>query len=92
MRYFAIAASFAFAITAMLASGSAKAENIMSDGKCWINNQQTYYHWGDCPKEHPKHHAKGHAKHAEHHAKGHDKGHAKVAKDHAKGDAKPKKG
>ena len=79
MRYFAIAASFAFAITAMLASGSAKAENIMSDGKCWINNQQTYYHWGECPKEK---HAKGHAKgHAEHHAK-----------DHAKGDAKPKKG
>jgi hypothetical protein len=93
MRYFAIAASFAFAITAMLASGSANAETIKSDGKCWINNQQTYYHWGECPKEkHAKGHAKGHAKVA----KEHGKDHAKVAKDHgkdhAKGEAKPKKG
>ena len=92
MRYFAIAASFAFAITAMLASGSAKAaETIKSDGKCWINNNQTYYHWGECPKEkHGKGHAKSHAKGGKDHAKG-GKEHAKGGKDHAKGD-KPKKG
>jgi len=90
MRYFAIAASFAFAITAMLASGSAKAENIMSDGKCWINNNQTYYHWGECPKEK---HAKGHKGHAKGHAKSHAKGHAKEhGKDHDKDHDKPKKG
>ena len=84
MRYFAIAASFAFAITAMLASGSANADTIKSDGKCWINNNQTYYHWGECPKEK---HAKGHKGHAKHHAKGHAKEH-KEHKDHDK----PKKG
>ena len=35
MRYFVIATGFAYAITAMLALGSAKADDmIMSDGKC----------------------------------------------------------
>jgi hypothetical protein len=51
MRYFAIAAGFAYAITAMLALGSAKAdEMIMSDGKCWMNTSNGNWGWTDCPK------------------------------------------
>jgi hypothetical protein len=52
MRYFAIAAGFAFAITAMLAQGPAKAaETLKSDGKCWLNTSNGNYGWAACPKE-----------------------------------------
>ena len=37
MRYLAIAAGFAFAITTMFALSPAKAETLKSDGKCWLN-------------------------------------------------------
>ena len=51
MRYFVIAAGFAYAITAMLALGSAKADDaITSDGKCWLNTSNGNYGWADCPK------------------------------------------
>ncbi len=59
MRYFAIAAGFAFAITAMLALGPAKAETIKSDGKCWLNTSNGNYGWAACPKEKKSHHHKG---------------------------------
>jgi hypothetical protein len=52
MRYFAIAAGFAFAITAMFALGPAKAETLKSDGKCWLNaNGNRNPEWAACPKE-----------------------------------------
>jgi hypothetical protein len=51
MRYFAIAAGFAFAVTAMLALGPAKAETLKSDGKCWLNTSNANYVWAACPKE-----------------------------------------
>jgi hypothetical protein len=52
MRYFAIAAGFACAITAMFALGPAKAEMIKSDGKCWLNtNGNRNPEWAACPKE-----------------------------------------
>jgi hypothetical protein len=52
MRYFAIAASFAFAITSMFALGPAKAETLKSDGKCWLNtNANRNPEWAACPKE-----------------------------------------
>jgi hypothetical protein len=54
MRYIAIAAAFAYAITAMLALGSAKADQIMSDGKCWLNTSNGNYGWAECPKTHHK--------------------------------------
>ncbi len=64
MRYFAIAAGFAFAITAMFALDPVKADTIKSDGKCWVDDNKTNYHWGACPKEHHgKHHDKHHDKH-----------------------------
>jgi hypothetical protein len=56
MRYFAIVAGFAFAITAALALGSAKAETIKSDGKCWVNTSNGNYGWAECPKEKSHHH------------------------------------
>ena len=28
---------------------------VNSSGKCWINTDQTNYHWGDCPKVEPPH-------------------------------------
>jgi hypothetical protein len=59
MRYFAIAAAFAYAITAMLALGSAKADEVTSDGKCWLNTSNGNYGWADCPKAHHKAHHKG---------------------------------
>ena len=61
MRHFAIAAGFAFVITAMLAVGPARADHpIMSDGKCWLNTNATNYHWGECPAEKKGgHHHKG---------------------------------
>ena len=53
MRYFAIAAGFAFAITAMFALGPAKAETLKSDdGKCRLNNNGNRNpEWAACPKE-----------------------------------------
>jgi hypothetical protein len=49
MRYLAIAA--AIAATAMLASAPARAaEQIMSDGKCWLNTSNGNYGWAACPK------------------------------------------
>jgi hypothetical protein len=61
MRYFVIAAGFAYAITAMLALGAAKAdETLMSDGKCWLNTSNGNYGWADCPKE--THHKASHHK------------------------------
>jgi hypothetical protein len=52
MRYFAIAAGFAFVITAMFALGPAKAETLKSDGKCWLNtNGNRNPEWAACPKE-----------------------------------------
>ena len=53
MRYLAIVA--AFAATAMLASAPARAaEQIMSDGKCWLNTSNGNWGWAACPK--PAHH------------------------------------
>jgi hypothetical protein len=61
MRYFVIAAGFAYAITAMLALGSAKADDmIKSDGKCWLNTSNGNYGWAGCPKE--THHKASHHK------------------------------
>jgi len=56
MRYFVIAAGFAFAITAMFALVPAKADTLKSDGKCWLNsNPNRNPEWAACPKEaHPK--------------------------------------
>ena len=59
MRYLAIAAGFAFAITTMFALSPAKAETLKSDGKCWLNTSNGNYGWADCPKE-------THAKKAKH--------------------------
>jgi len=50
MRNFTIAVG-SFAIAAMFALGPAKADTIISDGKCWVNDNQTNYHWGACQKE-----------------------------------------
>jgi len=59
MRYFAIAAGFAFAITAMLAQGTAKAETLKSDGKCWLNTSNGNWGWAACQKDAKEAHAKG---------------------------------
>jgi hypothetical protein len=59
MRYLAIAAGFAFAITATFAMAPAKAEEIKSDGKCWLNTSNGNYEWAACPKEKSSHHHKG---------------------------------
>jgi hypothetical protein len=52
MRYIAIAASLAFAITATLTlipAAYAKSSPLMADGKCWMNDKDTHFRWGDCP-------------------------------------------
>jgi hypothetical protein len=77
MRFFVIAAGFAFAITATFAPGQAKADTLMSDGKCWLNpnpKPNRNPEWGACPKE-THHKAKHHAK-AAHHGK--EKHHAEA--------------
>jgi hypothetical protein len=51
MRYFVLASAFALAASAMLATAPARAEQIMSDGKCWVNTSNGNYGWTDCPKE-----------------------------------------
>jgi hypothetical protein len=50
MRYFAIAAGFAFVITAMFALSPAKAEDMLKSGdKCWLNsNPNRNPEWGAC--------------------------------------------
>jgi DIM protein len=52
MRYLAIASAFALAASAMLATVPAKAGQITSGGKCWVNTSNGNYGWTDCPKEH----------------------------------------
>jgi hypothetical protein len=62
MRYFVIAAGFAFAITATFAPGPVKAETLKSEGKCWLNTSNGNYEWAACPKEshsQKSHHHKG---------------------------------
>jgi hypothetical protein len=56
MRYFAIAAGFAFVITAMFALSPAKAEDMLKSGdKCWLNsNPNRNPEWGACPREQSK--------------------------------------
>jgi hypothetical protein len=55
MRYFAIAAGFAFVITAMFTLSLAKAEDMLkSQGKCWVNTGNTNYGWAACPSEQSK--------------------------------------
>jgi hypothetical protein len=53
MRYIAIAASLAFAITSTLtlipAAHAAGKAPLMADGKCWVNTQDTKFHWDACP-------------------------------------------
>jgi len=51
MRYFAIAAGLALAVTALLAMGAAQAADpIMSDGKCFSNVSNGNWAWTDCHK------------------------------------------
>jgi hypothetical protein len=54
MRYVAIAASLALAISATLtvvpvANAKDKPKPLMADGKCWMNDKDTHFKWGDCP-------------------------------------------
>ena len=53
MRYFAIAAGFAFVVTAMFALSSAKAEDMLKSGdKCWLNsNPNSNPQWAACPTQ-----------------------------------------
>jgi hypothetical protein len=55
MRYFAIAAGFALAVTALFAMGAAQAEDaVMSDGKCWTNTSNGNWEWAACHVSHGK--------------------------------------
>jgi hypothetical protein len=57
MRYLAIAAGFALAMTAMLALGAAQAaDTITSDGKCWSNISNGNWAWASCPHGKSHHH------------------------------------
>jgi hypothetical protein len=57
MRYFAIIAAFAFAVTGFLALSAAKAaDSIESDGKCWTNISNGNWAWADCPHAKASHH------------------------------------
>jgi hypothetical protein len=54
MRYLVIGAGFALALSAMFAFGAANAAApLMSDGKCWVNNNEANFKWGACEKEVP---------------------------------------
>jgi mono/diheme cytochrome c family protein len=33
-----------------ISSGGNKVEALVSDGKCWQNNEETFYHWDTCQK------------------------------------------
>jgi len=56
MRHLVIAVVIAVAATVTLGAANS-AEQLKADGKCWVNNNGTAFHWGDCAKE--KHHKKG---------------------------------
>lgn len=56
MRNLIIAAVVAIAAAVTLGSAMS-ADQIKADGKCWLNNNNTQFHWGDCGKE-SKHHKK----------------------------------
>jgi hypothetical protein len=59
MRSFTIATALAFAITAMFALASAKAEEMLRSGdKCWVDQHNGNNGWGDCPREQSKKAAK----------------------------------
>ena len=55
MRNFTVATAFAFAIAAMFALASAKAEEMLKSGdKCWVDQHNGNNGWGDCPREQSK--------------------------------------
>jgi hypothetical protein len=55
MRNFTLATAFAFAIAAMFALASAKAEEMLKSGdKCWVDQRVGNNGWGDCPREQSK--------------------------------------
>jgi hypothetical protein len=54
MRKFTIVTAFAFA--AMFALAPAKADQIVSGDKCWLDTDKTNYHWGACPSPHHEQH------------------------------------
>ena len=59
MRSFTVATAFAFAIAAMFALASAKAEEMLKSGdKCWVDQHNGNNGWGDCPREQSKKAAK----------------------------------
>jgi hypothetical protein len=63
MRYYSVAAGFAFAIAAVLAVGPARAEDIKNDaGKCWKNTSNGNYEWAECSKEKAAKSKSSHAK------------------------------
>jgi hypothetical protein len=55
MRNFTLATAFAFAIAAMFALASAKAQGMLkSADKCWVDQHVGNNGWGDCPREQSK--------------------------------------
>ena len=55
MRNFTVATALAFAIAAMFALASAKAEEMLKSGdKCWVDQHNGNNGWGDCPREQSK--------------------------------------
>jgi hypothetical protein len=55
MRNCTLATAFAFAIAAMFALASAKAEGMLkSADKCWVDQHVGNNGWGDCPREQSK--------------------------------------
>jgi hypothetical protein len=55
MRNFTLATAFAFAIAAMFAVASAKAQGMLKSGdKCWVDQRVGNNGWGDCPREQSK--------------------------------------
>jgi hypothetical protein len=52
MRNSAIAAGLTLAIAALFALGQARAaDQIESDGKCYVNTSNGNYEWSDCQKQ-----------------------------------------
>jgi hypothetical protein len=50
LRNFTVATAFAFAIAAMFALSSAKAEDMLkSSGKCWMDDHKANYGWSGWP-------------------------------------------
>jgi len=59
MRYFAIVAGFALAVTGFLALSAAQAaDKIESEGKCWTNISNGNWAWADCKGGGKSHHKK----------------------------------